>query len=209
MLVAELYGISEYLHWESSRDAARVLGEVGGLQGVREEAARAGKQGHGDGLQRPLKPEGSSVRRLRGHHDGEVGELKELLTRLDSVFKCDAITELPSDFEQFFVTMQRQRNESMQEDTANFERQLRRLAGHGVTLPDKVVGWFYLRRAGLTQSQRQMIMTTLTTEQLSLESVRKGVNFVIGQDTTPEGGNAQPPRSPSMPWRPRTLCLTP
>ena len=113
--------------------------------------------------------------------------MKELLTRLDSVFKYDAITELPADFEQFFVTMQRQRNESMQEYTANFERQLRRLAAHEVTLPDKVVGWFYLRRAGLTQSQRQMIMTTLTAERLSLESVRKGVNFVIGQDTTPDG----------------------
>ena len=116
--------------------------------------------------------------------------MKELLSRLDSVFKYDAITELPADFEHFFVTMQRQRNESMQEYTANFERQLRRLAAHEVTLPDKVVGWFYLRRAGLTQSQRQMIMSTLTTERLSLESVRKGVNFVIGQDSTPDSGNA-------------------
>ena len=102
--------------------------------------------------------------------------MKELLGRLGSVFKYDAI----ADFEQFFVTMQRQRNESMQEYTANLKRQLRRLAAHEVTLPDKVVGSFYLRRAGLTSTQRQMIMSTLTTERLSLESIRKGVNFVIG-----------------------------
>ena len=115
--------------------------------------------------------------------------MKEILTRLDAVFKYDAITELPQDFENFFIQMQRKRNETMQEYTANFERQLRRLAAHEVQLPEKVIGWYYLRRAGLSQQQRQLIMSTITTSTLSLDSVRKAVNFVIGQDQTPEGAS--------------------
>ena len=114
-------------------------------------------------------------------------DMKEILQRLDAVFKYDAITELPQDFENFFIQMQRKRNETMQEYTANFERQLRRLAAHEVAHPEKVIGWYYLRRAGLSQQQRQLIMSTITTSTLSLDSVRKAVNFVIGQDQTPEG----------------------
>lgn len=78
----------------------------------------------------------------------------------------------------------------MQEYTASFERQLRRLAAHEVQLPDKVIGWYYLHRAGLTQQQRQLIMSTITTSTLSLDAVRKAVNFVIGQDQTPDGSTA-------------------
>ena len=112
---------------------------------------------------------------------------KKLLDRLDSVFKLDAITELPADFETFFMHTHRKRSQTIQEYTADYERQLRRLESHNVVLPDKVIGWFYLRRAGLKQDQRQMVMSTLSVEKISLETVRKVLNFVIGQDNTPIG----------------------
>lgn len=48
---------------------------------------------------------------------------------------------------------------------------------HEVKLPDKVIGWFYLRRAGLKQDQRQMVMKTLSVEKLNLETVRMGLNL--------------------------------
>ena len=121
---------------------------------------------------------------------------KKLLDRLDSVFKFDAITELPADFETFFMHTHRRRNQTIQEYTADYERQLRRLESHNVTLPDKVIGWFYLRRAGLKQDQRQMVMSTLSVEKISLETVRKALNFVIGQDSTPIGDI-----SPSGKWQ--------
>ena len=44
--------------------------------------------------------------------------MKEILQRMDAVFKYDAITELPQDFENFFIQLQRKRNETMQEYTA-------------------------------------------------------------------------------------------
>ena len=112
--------------------------------------------------------------------------MQKILSRLDGVFKYDAITELPTDFENFFFGMHRKRSETIQDYTAIFERNLRKLAAHGVVLPDKVVGWYFLRKANLTNAQKQMIMSTITAATLSLETVRRAVNFVIGQDQTPE-----------------------
>ncbi len=118
---------------------------------------------------------------------------KKLLERLDTVFKYDALTELPYDFETFFFHTYRRRNQTVQEYCADYEKQLRKLDQHGVTLPDKVVGWFFLRRAGLRQDQRQMIMSTLAAEKISLDTVRKAVNFVIGQDAIPQSSTATSP----------------
>lgn len=72
--------------------------------------------------------------------------MKTVLERLDQVFKYDALTELPADFEAFFVTLSRRRSQSIQEYSADFERALRKLDAHNVQLPDKVIGWWYLRR---------------------------------------------------------------
>ena len=116
--------------------------------------------------------------------EGSSGMAK-IYERLDKIFKFDAITELPGDFEAFFCTLQRRKNSTLQEYAGDFERALRKLEAHNVNLPDKVIGWYFMRRAGLTQSQRQMIMSSIGTETLSLDTVRKAMNFVIGQDSLP------------------------
>ena len=117
--------------------------------------------------------------------EGSTG-MQKILERLDKVFKYDAITELPGDFEAFFCGLQRKRSSTLQEYAGDFERALRKLEAHNVNLPDKVVGWYFMRRAGLSQAQRQLIMSALGTGTLSLETVRKAMNFVIGQDSIPE-----------------------
>ena len=76
--------------------------------------------------------------------------MQKILARLDGVFKYDAITELPTDFH-FFFGVHRKRSETIQDYTAIFERNLRKLAAHGVVLPDKVVGRYFLRKANLTK----------------------------------------------------------
>ena len=126
--------------------------------------------------------------------------MQKILERLDKVFKFDAITELPGDFEAFFCTLHRKKNSTLQEYAGDFERALRKLEAHNVTLPDKVVGWYFMRRAGLTQQQRQLIMSALGTETLSLDTVRKAMNFVIGQDSTPEGHSTYSTKASSR-WR--------
>ena len=126
--------------------------------------------------------------------------MQKILERLDKVFKFDAVTELPGDFEALFCTLHRKKNSTLQEYAGDFERALRKLEAHDVTLPDKVVGWYFMRRAGLTQQQRQLIMSALGTETLSLDTVRKAMNFVIGQDSTPEGHSTYSTKASSR-WR--------
>ena len=87
--------------------------------------------------------------------------MMKILERLDWVFKFDALTELPADFEAFFMVLSRKSSQSIQEYSADFERGVRKLESHQVQLPDKVVGWWYLRRAGLSKDQCQMIMSHL------------------------------------------------
>ena len=131
--------------------------------------------------------------------EGSSGMAK-ILERLDKVFKFDAITELPGDFEAFFCLLHRKKNSMLQEYAGDFERALRKLEAHNVTLPDKVVGWYFMRRAGLTQQQRQLIMSSIGSETLSLDTVRKAMNFVIGQDSTPEGHDSYASKSNTR-WR--------
>ena len=64
-------------------------------------------------------------------------------------FKFDELTELPEDFENFFVRLQRRGNQTLQDyamEYSHAERQLR--VTHKVELPEKVKAWwFYAGRA--------------------------------------------------------------
>ena len=112
---------------------------------------------------------------------------KVVFERLDRGFKYDALTELPEDFENFFVRLHRKSNHTLQEYTADFaraERQLR--VTHSVDLPEKVKAWWFLRKAGISREQRQLILTNVGTENLSVERTQQAMNFILGQDSKPD-----------------------
>ena len=61
--------------------------------------------------------------------------------RLDAAFKFDAMTELPSDFESYFVKMQRRNSQTLQEYQAEYLHTERRLTMvHKIELPEKIRG---------------------------------------------------------------------
>ena len=107
--------------------------------------------------------------------------------RLDKAFKYDSMTELPEDFELFFVKLQRREKQTLQEYTAEFARAERQLTTtHGVKLPEKVRAWWFLRRSGVSKEQRQLILTNVGAEHLDVESIQKAMNFILGQDSKME-----------------------
>lgn len=113
---------------------------------------------------------------------------KKVFERLDKAFQFDPLTELPGDFEKFFITMNRRSGQTLQDYTQDFtysERRLRTI--HKVDLPEKVKAWFFLRRSGLTKEQRLLVLSSVGHSQLDLENVQKTMNFVIGQDTKLDG----------------------
>lgn len=69
--------------------------------------------------------------------------------RLDSGFRYDPLTELPDDFETFFVKLQRKGGQTLQDYMTDFTKAERRLKNsHQVDLPEKVKAWWFLRKAG-------------------------------------------------------------
>ena len=113
---------------------------------------------------------------------------KRVFERLDKGFKFDALTELPEDFETFFVKLQRKSGQTLQEYAADFARAERQLRiTHKVDLPEKVKAWFFLRRSGINREQRQLVLTNLGADKLDLEETQKAMNFILGQDSKLDG----------------------
>ena len=118
-----------------------------------------------------------------GDLEGDAG-FKRVFDRLDKGFKFDAMTELPEDFETFFVRLARRPNQTLQEYAAEFSRSERHLRiTHNVDLPEKIKSWWFLRRSGITKDQRQLILTNIGSENLTMEATQKAMNFILGQDS--------------------------
>ena len=112
-----------------------------------------------------------------------------VMDRLDKAFKYEALTELPQDFENFFIKMQRKAGQTVQDfetEYLHLERKLINL--HKIDIPEKIRAWWFLRRAGLTREQRQLILTQLGESNLTLDRAMKAMNFIIGQDSKLDGG---------------------
>ena len=112
----------------------------------------------------------------------------KVFQRLDRGFQFDPLTELPGDFERFFISLSRKHGQTLQDYTQEFTHAERRLrTTHKVDLPEKVKAWCFLRKSGLTKEQRLMVLSSVGHENLGLEQVQKTMNFVIGQDAKLEG----------------------
>eukprot|EP00435_Cladocopium_sp_Y103_P052178 s105_g16.t1 len=114
---------------------------------------------------------------------------ERFLTSLDKALQFDPLTELPSDFEKFFINLSRKPGQTLQEHTQDFthaERRVRTI--HKVDLPEKVKAWYFLRRSGLMKEQRLIVLSSVGHDTLDLDTVQKTMNFVIDQDTKLDSG---------------------
>ena len=112
------------------------------------------------------------------------GGYDAVFERLDRGFRYEPLTELPEDFETFFVKLTRKANQTLQEYAADFSRAERQIrVTHSVELPQKVLAWWFLRRSGIGREQRQLVLTNVGADNLTLENVQKAMNFILGQDS--------------------------
>ena len=110
-----------------------------------------------------------------------------VFARLDSGFRYDPLTELPDDFETFFVKLQRRGGQTLQDYMTDLTKAERRLKNsHQVDLPEKVKAWWFLRKSGITKEQRQMILTNVGVAGLAMDTVMKAMSFILGQDSKTE-----------------------
>ena len=110
-----------------------------------------------------------------------------VFARLDSGFRYDPLTELPDDFETFFVKLHRRGGQTLQDYMTDLKAERRLKISHNVELPEKVTAWWFLRRSGITKEQRQMILTNVGVTGLEMDQVMKAMSFILGQDSRADG----------------------
>ncbi|CAJ1358550.1 unnamed protein product [Effrenium voratum] len=109
---------------------------------------------------------------------GEADGYGKMFACLDSGFKYESMTELPDDFENFFVKLQRRPEQTLQY-SADFARAHRKLrSSHKVELPEKVLAWWFIRKSGITREQSQMVLTTMGTEKMTVEAAQEAMFFI-------------------------------
>ena len=113
-------------------------------------------------------------------------------TRCSLAWTADS---LPDDFENFFVKLQRRPEQTLQEHSADFARAHRKLrSSHKVELPEKVLAWWFIRKSGIAREQRQMVLTTMGAEKMTVEAAQEAMFFIVGQDSKSENSWNRGPR---------------
>ena len=113
--------------------------------------------------------------------DQENG-FETILQELDRVYQYDARVEMPKAFEKFFYGMTRTPGQTLIQYCSNHREAARELEKHDVKLPEQVGGWLLLRRAALSQEQRQLVMSQVDSKKLSATSIEQALFYLFGQD---------------------------
>ena len=103
-----------------------------------------------------------------------------ILELLDKAFAYDNRVQMPQDFENFFSYGVRKPGATMLQFCAEFDEKFRKVQAHGVKLPSQVLGWFLLKKANITQEQRQMVLTQAPG--LERTKVQEALYLILGQD---------------------------
>ena len=113
--------------------------------------------------------------------------LARILEILDARFKVHKATELPEVFEEYFYKGNRRAKETLFEYIQRIRLSTRKVKEFDIELPDPVQGWFLLRRAGLTEEQKTLIMSQVGKD-LSFDKVSQALQTTLGQQQTKTTG---------------------
>ena len=108
--------------------------------------------------------------------------VEKLLTLLDKRFKYDARTEMPTAFENYFHRSARTGRETLFEYINRVGELERRVKERNVELPDHIPGWMLMRKAGLREDQRALILSQCGRD-LTFDKVAEALQLTFGQDS--------------------------
>ncbi|CAE7846298.1 TY5A [Symbiodinium microadriaticum] len=109
--------------------------------------------------------------------DQEDG-FEAILKELDRVYQYDARVEMPKAFEKFLYGLSRPAGQTLIHYCSSHREAARELEKHDVKLPDAVGGWLLLRRASLSQEQRQLVLSQLDNKKLSVAAVEQSLFYL-------------------------------
>ena len=119
--------------------------------------------------------------------DAEHG-FSRVLQILDKTFKYDDRVEQPRAFEKFFYQCNRRPGQTLMSYCSEHREFQREVEKHGIKIPSEITGWLLLRRSGLSQEQRQLVMSQ-TGSTLAEEKVEEALYYLYGQDYRGKNSN--------------------
>ena len=107
---------------------------------------------------------------------------EQVLKQLDRVYQYDPRVEMPKAFERYFYGVSRTTGQTLMQYCSEHREAERELEKYDVKLPDAVSGWLLLRRASLSQEQRQLILSQMEDKKITTSKVEEVMYFLFGQD---------------------------
>ena len=102
-----------------------------------------------------------------------------VIALLDGAFQYDNRVRMPQDFDNYF-NLTRKPGTSLLSYCTEHDEKYRKVAEHGVKLPDQIQGWLLLRRANLTKEQYQLVLSQ--APKLEKLRVQEALFIILGQD---------------------------
>ncbi|CAE7942423.1 RE2 [Symbiodinium necroappetens] len=112
--------------------------------------------------------------------DAEDG-FDQVVKALDTAFQYDERVEMPKALDRYFYGGSRRPEQTLLQYCGEHRDALREVQKHGIVIPTQVDAWILLRRAGLTQEQRQLIQSQAGTK-LEADKVEQAMYYLLGQD---------------------------
>ena len=120
------------------------------------------------------------------HEDG----VKKIITKLDSIYKRDPLTEKFAHLEEFESFM-RTPSSSIQQFKGEFDRRYGKLKNHGVTISDDLLGFKLLKSANLSLRDEQLVKATVS--EVNYEIISKKIKAIFYSDDQNSSSNTLVP----------------
>ena len=113
--------------------------------------------------------------------ESEIG-FDDTIALLDRSFKYNDRVECPKAIDRFFYQLSRKPEQTLMNFVTEFRDARQEIEKHGIDLPEEIRAYTLLKRAGLSQEQKQMILTKIGDNRITESAVEEALYYLLGQD---------------------------
>ena len=113
--------------------------------------------------------------------ESETG-FDDTIALLDRSFKYNDRVECPKAIDRFFYQLSRRPEQTLMNFVTEFRDARQEIEKHGIVLPEEIRAYTLLKRAGLSQEQKQMILTKIGDNRMTESAVEEALYYLLGQD---------------------------
>ena len=106
----------------------------------------------------------------------------DTIALLDRSFKYNDRVECPKAIDRFFYQLTRRPEQTLMSFATEFRDARQEIEKHGIVIPEEIRAYTLLKRANLTQEQRQLVLTKIGDSRMTENAVEEALYYLLGQD---------------------------